>query len=191
MSPPTSIMHDVSVSGGSNVRRSSSGTPARPAASSSPADGSTAKSGRHAELHHHSPAAPTAHIPGHRRLSGERQQRLAVEPELQRVLLELRHPRRECEQFHLARFRRQRDRSSAPRPTSASRKARSASARRSALTGLTGTAVFEGNSIGGGSFMDGLGIYIYGSNNLNLSIRDNASSGDQASLQRRFVDYWQ
>jgi hypothetical protein len=46
-------------------------------------------------------------------------------------------------------------------------------------TGLLGTALFEGNSIGGG-IEDNLGVYVYSSNTLNLAIKDNATSGDPA-----------
>jgi hypothetical protein len=43
-----------------------------------------------------------------------------------------------------------------------------------ANSGLTGTGLFEGNVIGG-SFYDTLGIYVYGSNSLNLTIQDTAA----------------
>ncbi|HEX8480279.1 MAG TPA: Ig-like domain-containing protein, partial [Allosphingosinicella sp.] len=52
-------------------------------------------------------------------------------------------------------------------------------------TGLTGTALFQGNNIGvvaagnDGSIEAGLAIYVYGSNSLNLTIRD-TPGGDQA-----------
>ena len=44
-------------------------------------------------------------------------------------------------------------------------------------TGLTGTALFEGNVIGGG-IEDNLSVYVYGANTLNLTIKDSAN--DQA-----------
>jgi hypothetical protein len=49
----------------------------------------------------------------------------------------------------------------------------------SGVTGLKGTALFEGNSIGGG-IEDNLAVYVYGSNTLNITVKDNATSGDAA-----------
>jgi hypothetical protein len=44
-------------------------------------------------------------------------------------------------------------------------------------TGLTGTALFQGNVIGGG-IEDNLSVYVYGSNTLNITVKDSAN--DQA-----------
>jgi hypothetical protein len=44
-------------------------------------------------------------------------------------------------------------------------------------TGLTGTALFDGNVIGGG-IEDNLAVYVYGSNTLNITVKDSAN--DQA-----------
>jgi len=45
----------------------------------------------------------------------------------------------------------------------------------SGTTGLKGTALFEGNNIGGG-VEDNLAVYVYGSDTLNVTIRDNPTS---------------
>ncbi|HYD37833.1 MAG TPA: cadherin-like domain-containing protein, partial [Allosphingosinicella sp.] len=48
-------------------------------------------------------------------------------------------------------------------------------------TGLRGTALFEGNNIAGG-LEDNLAIYVYGANTLNVTVRDNPTSGSQSVI---------
>ncbi|MEA3008920.1 MAG: hypothetical protein QOJ91_612, partial [Sphingomonadales bacterium] len=46
-------------------------------------------------------------------------------------------------------------------------------------TGIKGIALFEGDNIAGG-YENNLSVYLYGTDTLNMTVRDNATSGDQA-----------
>jgi hypothetical protein len=48
-----------------------------------------------------------------------------------------------------------------------------------AKSGIIGTGLFEGNTIGGG-WEDNLDLYLYGSDTANITVKDNATSGAQA-----------